>query len=63
MLKVTNQDEYTRGRSRQEAEPLELLFDLVYVFAISQLSHALYADPSWLGAAQAFVLYVAVFNA
>jgi low temperature requirement protein LtrA len=63
MLKVTNQDEYARGRARQEAEPLELFFDLVYVFAISQLSHALYSDPTWLGAAQALILYAPVFNA
>lgn len=47
----------------REAQPLELLFDLVYVFAISQLAHELFVEPTWLGAAQALVLYLAVFNA
>jgi low temperature requirement protein LtrA len=48
---------------RQEADPLELFFDLVYVFAIGQLSHQLLATPTWLGAAQTLVLYLAVFSA
>jgi low temperature requirement protein LtrA len=48
---------------RQEADPLELFFDLVYVFAIGQLSHQLLVHPTWLGAAQTLVLYLAVFNA
>lgn len=48
---------------RREADPLELFFDLVYVFAIGQLSHQLLAHPTWLGAAQTLVLYLAVFSA
>jgi low temperature requirement protein LtrA len=62
MLKVTTDDD-ARGRVPREAQPLELLFDLVYVFAISQLSHELLALPTWLGAARALVLYLAVFSA
>jgi low temperature requirement protein LtrA len=41
--------------------PLELFFDLVYVFAVSQLSHHLLHHQSWTGAAQTLVLFVAVF--
>jgi low temperature requirement protein LtrA len=41
--------------------PLELFFDLVYVFAISQLSHHLLAYQTWIGAAETFVLFVPVF--
>jgi low temperature requirement protein LtrA len=41
---------------------LELFFDLVYVFAVSQLSHHLLEHPTWPGAAETFVLYVAVFG-
>jgi low temperature requirement protein LtrA len=33
----------------QRATWLELFFDLVYVFAITQLSHGLLADPTWAG--------------
>ncbi|MCT9138575.1 low temperature requirement protein A [Streptomyces violarus] len=46
-----------------EVTPLELFFDLAYVFAIGQLSHQLLAHPTWTGAAEAFVLYLAVYAA
>ncbi|MBO2465369.1 low temperature requirement protein A [Actinomadura violacea] len=48
---------------RREVSPLELFFDLVFVFAVSQLSHHLLEHLSWRGAAQAAVLLVAVFGA
>ena len=44
-----------------EVTPLDLLFDLVYVFGIAQLSLHLRSDPTWNGALQTFVLLVAVF--
>lgn len=47
----------------REVTPLELFFDLVYVFAIGQLSHQLLAHPTWTGAAQTLVLYLAVYAA
>ncbi|MGW0335817.1 low temperature requirement protein A [Streptomyces sp. NPDC003011] len=47
--------------ARREVTPLELFFDLVYVFAIGQLSHQLLAHPTWAGAAQTLVLYAAVY--
>jgi low temperature requirement protein LtrA len=42
--------------------PLELFFDLVYVFAVSQLSHHLLDHLTWRGAAETLVLLIAVFG-
>jgi len=53
----------TRDQARRDVAPLELFFDLVYVFAIGQLSHRLLEHPTWTGAAQVLVLYLAVFAA
>ncbi|MFE1833429.1 low temperature requirement protein A [Streptomyces sviceus] len=53
----------TSDPARREVTPLELFFDLVYVFAIGQLSHRLLVHPTWTGAAQAVVLYLAVYAA
>ncbi|MEV6702912.1 low temperature requirement protein A [Streptomyces sp. NPDC051453] len=47
---------------RREVSPLELFFDLVFVFAVSQLSHHLLEHLSWRGAAETAVLLVAVFG-
>ncbi|WP_219825616.1 low temperature requirement protein A [Nonomuraea typhae] len=41
--------------------PFELFFDLVYVFAVTQLSHLLLSHPSLSGAAQALFLTLAVW--
>jgi low temperature requirement protein LtrA len=46
----------------REVTPLELLFDLVFVFAVSQLSHHLLTHLTWTGAAETAVLLVAVFG-
>jgi low temperature requirement protein LtrA len=47
------------GEGEQRATFFELFFDLVYVFAVTQLSHHLLADISWSGAAEtAFMLVV-----
>lgn len=43
--------------------PLELFFDLVFVFAVSQLSHYLLIHLSWRGAAETLVMLMAVFAA
>jgi len=40
---------------------VELFFDLVFVFAVTQLSHALIAHPTPLGVAQAALLLMAVW--
>jgi low temperature requirement protein LtrA len=41
--------------------PLELFFDLVFVFGVSQLSHHLLNDISWRGAAETLVMLLAIF--
>jgi low temperature requirement protein LtrA len=50
-----------RGDGEQRATFFELFFDLVYVFAITQLSHHLLADLSWSGAAETAFMLVAVY--
>ena len=45
-----------------EVSPVELLFDLVFVFAISQLSHHLLNHLTWRGALETAVLLMAVFG-
>ena len=49
------------GHRRSEVGPVELFFDLVYVFAIIQLSHLLIEHLSWEGAAQTIVVFAAVW--
>lgn len=46
-----------------EVTPLELFFDLVFVFAVSQLSNHLLTNLSWRGALETLVLLRAVFGA
>ncbi|WP_322748749.1 MULTISPECIES: low temperature requirement protein A [unclassified Frankia] len=50
-----------RGSGEQRATFFELYFDLVYVFAVTQISHHLLADLSWIGAVQAAFFLVAVY--
>ncbi|MFA3878596.1 low temperature requirement protein A [Streptomyces sp. MMCC 100] len=45
---------------RLQVSPLELFFDLVFVFAVSQLSHHLVDHLTWRGGAETAVLLVAV---
>ncbi|MDP9933952.1 low temperature requirement protein LtrA [Paenarthrobacter nicotinovorans] len=53
MRSETSEDQVTR---------VELFFDLVFVFALSQLSHHLLDHLSWLGAGETFVLLLAVYK-
>ena len=39
------------------ADPVELFFDLAYVFAFSQLVALLIADPTWAGVGKAALLF------
>lgn len=48
------------SRIRREVSPLELFYDLVFVFAVSQLSHHLVEHTSWRGAAETLILLIAV---
>ena len=50
-----------RGQGEQRATFFELFFDLVYVFAVTQLSHHLLAELSWAGAAQTAFMLVALY--
>ncbi|WP_329201572.1 MULTISPECIES: low temperature requirement protein A [unclassified Streptomyces] len=47
-------------RLRREVSPLELFYDLVFVFAVSQLSHHLLEHLTRRGSAETAVLLVAV---
>lgn len=47
--------------NRSHVGPVELFFDLVYVFAIIQLSHLLIEHLTWIGAAQTVVVFAAVW--
>lgn len=51
---------YEEGASQQVAT-LELFYDLVFVFAISQVSHLLLDDLSWTGAGQAMLALMVVW--
>ncbi|THV40094.1 low temperature requirement protein A [Glycomyces buryatensis] len=50
-----------RAEGRSSVGPVELFFDLVYVFAITQLSHFLLKDLDLSGALQFAVLFAAVW--
>ena len=45
----------------QHATTLELFYDLVFVFAITQVSHLLLNDLSWTGAGQATLVLLVVW--
>ena len=50
-----------RGEGQQPVTPLELFFDLVFVFAITQISHHLLEHPTVAGALETLVLLLAVW--
>ena len=49
--------------AERDVSPLELFFDLVYVFAIGQLSHHLVAHLDLRAGAETVILALAVFYA
>src|SRR5215218_5716840 len=49
------------GEGEQRATFFELFFDLVYVFAVTQLSHHLLTAISWAGAAETAFMLVALY--
>ena len=61
MAERSNPDPILRDPLEQEVAPLELLFDLVFVLGVSQLTRHLSARPSWRGAAETFDLYIPMF--
>ncbi len=50
-----------RGGGKAHVEPVELFFDLVFVFAVTQLSHRLIEHPTALGAVETLLLLVATW--
>ena len=58
---MTAQPVHANSERKYEVTPLELFFDLVFAFALSQLSNHLLTQLSWRGAAETLVLLVAVF--
>jgi low temperature requirement protein LtrA len=61
--RAPGQARYLRERTGDEARVtnIELFFDLVYAFAVTQLSHRLVGDLSIYGALQTLVLWFAVW--
>jgi low temperature requirement protein LtrA len=51
----------TRQEGEQRATFFELFFDLVYVFAVTQVSHHLLDDISWVAAAETTFMLVALY--
>jgi low temperature requirement protein LtrA len=47
--------------TEQEVTALELFFDLVFVFAITQVTGFLYHDPSWTGLVKAVAILMALW--
>jgi low temperature requirement protein LtrA len=52
-----------RGEGQAEVRPVELFFDLVYVLAVTQLTHHLLDHLSLSGAGQTLLLLLAVWGA
>ena len=50
-----------RDQADHSVSPLELFFDLVFVFAVTQLSHYLLAHHTAVGALQTLVMFLAVW--
>src|SRR5437764_10898636 len=51
----------THDGSEQKTTTLELFYDLVFVFAITQVSHLLLAHLTWTGAGQAALVLLVVW--
>ena len=58
---MTAQPIHDNAERKYEVTPLELFFDLVFAFALSQLSQHLFAHLSWRGAAETLVMLLAIF--
>jgi low temperature requirement protein LtrA len=53
--------EASRGEREERVTPLELFFDLVFVFAITQVTSMLSSDPTWPGVGRALLVLGAVW--
>ena len=50
------------SEQKYQVTPLELFFDLVFAFAVSQLSHHLLLNLNWRGAAEMLVMLLGIFE-
>lgn len=50
------------GPRPESASPIELFYDLVFVFAITQVSHLLLGHLSWEGAGQALLILLVIWS-
>ncbi|MCD0449127.1 low temperature requirement protein A [Actinocorallia sp. API 0066] len=50
------------SRTKRAVSPLELLYDVIFIFAVSQLAHHLLEHLTWRGAAETGVLLVSVIG-
>jgi low temperature requirement protein LtrA len=62
---VDAEDRYLRERDEGATAVsfIELFFDLVYVFAVTQISHLLLGDLNWHGAFHAALILLAIWQA
>lgn len=58
---MTSQSAPDTSDREYQVTPLELFFDLVFVFGVSQLSHHLLTDLSWRGAVETLVMLFAIY--
>jgi len=58
---MTNPTNSDLPEQKYEVTPLELFFDVVFVFAVSQLSLHLSANLTWRGTAETLVMLLAIF--
>jgi len=64
MLELTNEEATAPAVEReQRVTALELFFDLVFVFAITQVTGFLYHDPSWLKLVEALAILAVLWFA
>jgi low temperature requirement protein LtrA len=58
---MTQPTRFRRRESNRGVTTLELFYDLVFVFAVTQVSHLLLADLTWRGAGQAALALLVVW--
>src|SRR5215218_10167196 len=54
-------DATQRVEPEQRVGPLELFFDLVFVFAITQVTNLMSAEPTWQGLGRGMLVLAAVW--
>lgn len=59
---ATSEEDMLIREEEQHVTPIELFFDLVYVFALIQLSNTFIENLTWSGAAEMAIVYTAVFT-